>query len=72
MAVCAKLGDTRRYSSSREVVRTTGLDVIVYASDTQCSPRHLARQGPLLPRWKLFEAAQCDARPSALGYAYYQ
>ncbi|MER7653039.1 MULTISPECIES: transposase [Streptomyces] len=72
VAIWAELGNARRFSSSRQAVRHTGLDVTVYSSDTKRSPDRLARQGPPLLRWALFEAAKCAARPSAPDYAYYQ
>ncbi len=72
VAIWAELGNARRFSSSRQAVRHTGLDVTVYSSDTKRSPGRLARQGPPLLRWALFEAAKCVARPSAPDYAYYQ
>jgi hypothetical protein len=45
------------------VVRATGLDITVYASDGKRSPGHLSRQGPEVLRWALFEAAKAAARP---------
>ncbi|MGW1800128.1 IS110 family transposase [Streptomyces sp. NPDC001984] len=72
VAIWAELGDARRFSSSRQAVRHAGLDVTVYSSDDKRSPGRLARQGPPLLRWALFEAAKCAARPGAPDYAYYQ
>jgi transposase len=54
--IWAELGDTRRFSASRHAVRHTGLDISVYASDGKRTRGHLARQGPPLLRWALFEA----------------
>jgi transposase len=71
VAIWAELGDVRRFSSSRFAVRHTGLDVTVYASDGKRTPGHLARQGPPVLRWALFEAATCAARPSSPDHAYY-
>jgi transposase len=71
VAIWAEFGDVRRFSSSRHAVRHTGLDVTVYASDDKRAPGHLARQGPAVLRWALFEAAQCAARASAPDHAYY-
>src|SRR3954468_24381185 len=72
VALWAELGDTRRFSSSRKVVRHTGLDITVYSSDDKRPPGHLSRQGSPLLRWALFEAAKCSARPGAPDHAYYR
>lgn len=70
-AIWSQLGDTRRFSASRKVVRHTGLDVTVYSSDDKRAPGHLSRQGSALLRWALFEAAKCAARPSSPDHDYY-
>jgi transposase len=70
--ILAELGDARRFGGGDQVVRATGLDVTVYASDGRRSPGHLSRQGPEVLRWALFEAAKAAARPSSPDYAYYQ
>ncbi len=44
--ILAELGDTRRFSSSREAVRYADLDVTVHQSGKRRSPGHLSRQGP--------------------------
>src|SRR3954465_11906541 len=69
VALWAELGDTRRFSSSRKAVRHIGLDITVYSSDDKRPPGHLSRQGSLLLRWALFEAAKCAARPGAPDHA---
>jgi transposase len=71
VAIWAELGDVRRFASSRHAVRHTGLDITVYSSDGKRSPGHLARQGPPVLRWALFEAATCAARPTSPDHAYY-
>jgi transposase len=71
VAIWAELGDPQRFSSSRQAVRHTGLDVTVYSSDGKRTPGHLARPGPPVLRWALFEAAKCAARPSSPDHAYY-
>ena len=71
VAIWAELGDVRRFSSSRFAVRHTGLDITVYSSDGKRTPGHLARQGPPVLRWALFEAATCAARPTSPDHAYY-
>jgi transposase len=70
--ILAELGDVRRFGGGDQVVRATGLDITVYASDDKRSPGHLSRQGPEVLRWALFEAAKAAARPSSPDYAYYQ
>jgi transposase len=70
--ILAELGDARRFRNGDAVVRYTGLDVTVYASDGKGSPGHLARQGPEVLRWALFEAAKCAARAAAPDHAYYR
>lgn len=72
VAILTELGDTRRFSSSRQAVRHTGLDVTVYASDRYRAPGHLSRQGPPLLRWALVEAAQCASRPSSPHHDYFR
>ena len=42
------------------------------ASSILLSPGHLARQGPQLLRWALYEAAKCAARPASPAHTYYQ
>jgi transposase len=71
VAIWAELGDVRRFTSSRHAVRHTGLDITVYASDGKRTPGHLARQGPPVLRWALFEAAKCAARAASPDHAYY-
>jgi transposase len=70
--ILAELGDARRFGGGEQVVRATGLDITVYASDDKRSPGHLSRQGPEVLRWALFEAAKAAARPRSPDYAYYQ
>jgi transposase len=57
VAVWCELGDCRRFSRSLQVVRHTGLDVVVDASDLHGARGYLSRQGPSTLRWALFEAA---------------
>jgi transposase len=71
VAIWAELGEVGRFTSSRHAVRHTGLDVTVWSSDGKRTPGHLARQGPPVLRWALFEAAKCAARASSPDYAYY-
>ena len=71
VAIWAFMGDTRRFSSSAQAVRHTGLDVTVYSSDGKRSPGHLARQGPPVLRWALYEAGCCAARSTSPDLDYY-
>lgn len=70
--IWAELGDCRRFSSSDQAVRHTGLDVTVYSSDGKRTAGHLARQGPPALRWALYEAAKCAARSAAPDHDYYR
>jgi transposase len=71
VAILAELGDCRRFSSSRQAVRYSGLDITVYQSDGRRSPGHLSRQGPPVLRWALYEAAQAARRPGSPDRGYY-
>jgi transposase len=71
VTILAELGDPSRFSSSREAVRYSGLDVTVHESDQRRAPGHLSRQGPPALRWALFEAAQCARRRGSPDHAYY-
>ncbi len=71
VAIWAELGDCRRFSSSRDAVRHTGLDVTVHSSDGKRTRGHLSRQGPPVLRWALFEAAQCGSRQNSPDHDYY-
>jgi transposase len=70
-AIWAMMGDTRRFGASRQAVRHTGLDVTVYSSDGKRAPGHLAKQGPPLLRWALYEAACLASHTRAPDHAYY-
>jgi transposase len=69
--IWAEMGDTRRFSSSDKAVRHTGLDITVWSSDTKRPPGHLARQGPPVLRWALFEAALSSAKKTSPDHGYY-
>jgi transposase len=69
--VWAFLGDTRRFSSSAQAVRHTGLDVTVYSSDAKRTPGRLSHQGPPILRWALFEAGHQGSRATSPDHAYY-
>ena len=70
-AVWAELGDCRRFASSDDAVRHTGLDITVYDSDGKRARGHIARQGPPVLRWALYEAALYASRPASPDYAYF-
>jgi transposase len=70
-AILAELGDCRRFTSSDDAVRHTGLDVTVYQSDSKRAPGHLSHEGPQVLRWALFEAAQSAARRFSPDHAYF-
>src|SRR5215211_1513693 len=71
VTILAELGDARRFGSSREAVRYSGLDITVHQSDARRAPGRLSRQGPSALRWALFEAAQCARRPASPDHQYY-
>ncbi len=71
VAILAELGDCQRFSSSRQAVRYSGLDITVYQSDGHRSPGHLSRQGPPVLRWALYEAAQVARRQGSPDRGYY-
>jgi len=69
--ILAELGDTRRFSSSRQAVRFAGLDVTVEDSDGNRTRGHLSRQGSPTLRWALYEAATSAYRLASPDHAYY-
>ena len=71
VTILAELGDARRFSSSREAVRYSGLDITVHQSDQRRAPGHLSRQGPPALRWALYEAAQSVHRTSGPDREYF-
>ena len=71
VAIWAELGDCRRFSSPRDAVRHTGLDITVHSSDGKRTRGHLSRQGPPVLRWALFEAAQSGSRQNSPDHTYY-
>jgi transposase len=71
VTILAELGDCRRFSSSRQAVRYSGLDITVHQSDQRRAAGHLSRQGPPALRWALFEAAQVARRSGSPDRDYY-
>jgi transposase len=69
--IWAEMGDTRRFTSSKQAVRYAGLDITVKDSDGNRPPGTLSRQGSPTLRWALVEAAQHSAKKSAPDYPYY-
>jgi transposase len=72
VTILAELGDARRFTSSRDAIRYSGLDITVHQSDVRRAPGHLSRQGPPALRWALFEAAQSAARAGSPDRDYYR
>ena len=72
VAIWSEMGDCRRFHSSDDAVRHAGLDVTVYSSDGRRTAGHLARQGPVVLRWALYEAAVYAGRPSSPDYPYFR
>ncbi len=70
--VWEELGDTRRFSASKQAVRHAGLDISVYDSDGKSRGRpHLTRQGAPALRWALYEAALHAHRKTSPDHDYY-
>ena len=72
VAIWEELGDCQRFTSSDDAVRHAGLDVTVWSSDGKRTRGHLAKQGPPVLRWALYEAAVYAARPTSPDHAYYR
>jgi transposase len=72
VAIWSEMGDCRRFRSSDDAVRHAGLDVTVYSSDGRRTGGHLARQGPTVLRWALYEAAVYAGRPTSPDHAYFR
>lgn len=70
--VWSQLGDCRRFHSSDQAVRQTGLDISVHSSDGRRPGGYLVREGAPVLRWALFESAKCAARTTSPDYDYYQ
>lgn len=72
VAFYAEIGDARRLSSSRKLVRLAGLDVTVNESADKRSPGRLSRQGAPVLRWAAYEAALSACRRGSPDHADYQ
>ena len=72
LALTCWLGGAGRFTSSRQAVRFTGLDVTVYSTGGKRTRGHLSRQGPPVLRWLLYEAGKTHGRPGqGSDYGYY-
>jgi transposase len=71
VAIWSELGDCQRFSRSDQVVRHSGLDVTVDASDRRRAGGFLSRQGPQMLRWALFEAAKNASHRRSPDHDYY-
>ena len=71
VAIYAAVGDARRFSSARKVIRLAGLDVTVHESDRKRQPGRISRQGPPMLRWAAYEAGLAACRSSSPDHADY-
>jgi transposase len=71
LALTCWLAGKDRFSSSRNAVRFTGLDITVWSSDRNGPPGRLSWQGPPVLRWAVYEAGKTHARTPAPGHGYY-
>ncbi len=67
----AEIGDARRFSRARQLVRASGLDPIVIESADSKRRGRLAKQGSRHLRWALVEAAQHAHRTTSPDRALY-
>lgn len=72
VALYAEIGDARRLSSSRKLVRLAGLDVTISESAEKRSRGRLSRQGAPILRWAAYEAALSACRRSSPDHADYR
>jgi transposase len=71
VAIYAAVGDARRFSSARKVIRLAGLDVTVHESDSRRQPGRISRQGPPTLRWAAYEAGLAACRQSSPDHTDY-
>jgi transposase len=71
VAIYAAVGDARRFSSARKVIRLAGLDVTVHESDRKRQPGRISRQGPPMLRWAAYEAGLAACRGGSPDHADY-
>jgi transposase len=70
VAMWSELGDCERFVRSEQVVRHSGLDVTVDASDRRRAG-FLSHQGPPTLRWALYEAAKNASHQRSPDHGYY-
>ena len=68
----SEMGDTRRFSSSKQAVRYAGLDVTVHESAGKRRPGRLSKQGSPTLRYALVEAAQHASKPMSPDHQLYR
>jgi transposase len=71
VAIYAAIGDARRFSSARKVIRLAGLDVTVHESAGKRQTGRISRQGPPMLRWAAYEAGLAACRRSSPDHADY-
>ncbi|MDQ4097868.1 MAG: IS110 family transposase, partial [Actinomycetota bacterium] len=71
VAIWSELGDCRRFTRSLQVVRHSGLDITVDASDRRRAGGFLSRQGPETLRLALYEAAKNSSHHRSPDHQYY-
>jgi transposase len=72
LALVCWLGGAGRFTSSRQAVRFTGLDITVWSTGGKRTRGHLSRQGPPVLRWLLYEAGKTHGRAGpGSDHAYY-
>lgn len=69
--IWAEDGDVRRFTSSDDSVRFSGLDITVLASDRRRAKGHLSKQGSPLLRWAFYQGAMAATHSSSPDHAYY-
>lgn len=68
----SEMGDTRRFSSSRQAVRYAGLDVTVHESAGKRRAGRLSKQGSPALRYALVEAAHHASKPASPDHQLYR
>ncbi len=68
----AEIGDARRFTRARQVVRLSGLDPVVLESGETRRRGRLSKAGPPLLRWALVEAGRKAARPKSPDHERWQ
>ena len=71
MTLWSELGDCQRFTRSEQVVRHSGLDVTVDASDRRRAGGFISRQGPQTLRRALYEAVKNASHRRSPDYDYY-